>query len=162
MRRAPRFERAAEQLGRLCRLACRSFRRKQTPLSIRIFAITGDASRAFWWQVEGVTERFLLWVSARWFHVLFAMKGKQNEAAVLKPEGEALLIRTVLGRLGAAGGAEGGACGAVRPLARREAGGRSGGGRPHDVGVCGRSAWLLCALLRMEGEGCARIPRPRL
>eukprot|EP00966_Prymnesium_polylepis_P116091 2683437-Prymnesium_polylepis.1 len=44
-----------------------------------------------------------------------AMKGKQNEprrtsAAVLKPEvslkGEALLIRTVLGRLGAAGGAE--------------------------------------------------------
>eukprot|EP00966_Prymnesium_polylepis_P016188 373693-Prymnesium_polylepis.2 len=43
---------------RLCRLACRSFPRKQTPLSRRIFAITDDDYRARSWQVEGPTDGF--------------------------------------------------------------------------------------------------------
>eukprot|EP00966_Prymnesium_polylepis_P129248 2989312-Prymnesium_polylepis.1 len=77
MRRAPTEIRTRwRATGRLCRLACRrSFRRKQTPLSIRSFAITDDASRAVWWQVQGVTERF---------------RGQAERGAVLKPEGEAL------------------------------------------------------------------------
>jgi hypothetical protein len=96
---------------------------------------------------------------------LFAMKGKQNEAAVLKPEGEALLIRTVLGRLGAAGGAEGGAH--VEPSGRRRGGKRVGGAAVGDRMMLACAAGVRgCRALRVvvygRREGCARIPRSRL
>eukprot|EP00966_Prymnesium_polylepis_P027529 636561-Prymnesium_polylepis.1 len=80
------------------------------------------------------------------------MKGKQNEAAVLKPEGEArawvhsgrrrrwrMWCRQAVGAAGS--GSKAG-----------PAGGRSGGGRPHDVGVGVRSECVAALRVVVYGR----------